>query len=71
MQGTRHDPGFVQRTLEDVFEHVAAQPEREFLLGLSIMEIYNEVQAQVHHCSRLAATSPRCSREPHHFSGVG
>ena len=44
LQGTRQDPGFVQRTLEDVFQHVAAQPDREHLLGLSIMEIYNEVR---------------------------
>ena len=34
----------MHRTLEDVFQHVASQPEREYLLGLSIMEIYNEVK---------------------------
>ena len=44
MQGIPEDHGVVQRTLQDIFAHMEGQPDREFLLGISILEIYNEVR---------------------------
>ena len=43
VQGTPQDHGVVQRTLQQIFAHMESQPEREFLLAVSILEIYNEV----------------------------
>ena len=43
----------VQRALQQIFAHVDAQPEREFLLAISMLEIYNEVvPGPSGHCTR-------------------
>lgn len=42
-QGERTNPGVVPRAVRDVFDIIEKTPGREFLLRLSMMEIYNEV----------------------------
>lgn len=42
-QGAPSDPGIVQRAIRDVFRAIEETPDRDFLLRLSMMEIYNEV----------------------------
>uniref|UniRef100_K3WP33 Kinesin-like protein n=1 Tax=Globisporangium ultimum (strain ATCC 200006 / CBS 805.95 / DAOM BR144) TaxID=431595 RepID=K3WP33_GLOUD len=42
MQGTKTDPGIVQLSVQDIFNHVASHPDMEFLLRFSYLEIYNE-----------------------------
>ncbi|KAK9821387.1 hypothetical protein WJX74_007412 [Apatococcus lobatus] len=43
MMGDRSEPGVVPRAVWDVFDIIEKTPGREFLLRLSMMEIYNEV----------------------------
>jgi centromeric protein E len=43
MKGSSTNPGIIPRALEDVFSIIANTPDREFLLRLSYLEIYNEV----------------------------
>ena len=45
MTGTPEDQGVIGRAVADVFAAVERMPERDFLLQLSMMEIYNEVRA--------------------------
>ena len=45
MTGTPEDQGVIGRAVADVFAAVERTPERDFLLQLSMMEIYNEVRA--------------------------
>ncbi|TDH71453.1 hypothetical protein CCR75_003496 [Bremia lactucae] len=42
MQGGRGDPGIIQLSVQDIFDHIARQPSMEFLLRVSYLEIYNE-----------------------------
>lgn len=44
MQGHDEDPGIVQLALEEIFATIKRSKGRDFLLGLSMLEIYNEVQ---------------------------
>ena len=43
MNGTSDMPGIIPLAIDDVFTFIAEHPEREFLLRVSYMEIYNEV----------------------------
>ena len=43
LQGEPGNPGVVQRAMQDVFEAIEKTPGRDFLLRLSMLEIYNEV----------------------------
>ena len=45
MTGTPEDQGVIGRAVADVFAAVERAPDRDFLLQLSMMEIYNEVSA--------------------------
>lgn len=45
MTGTPEDQGVIGRAVADVFAAVERTPDRDFLLQLSMMEIYNEVRA--------------------------
>ncbi len=47
MNGTSDLPGIIPLAIEDVFTYIAEHPEREFLLRVSYMEIYNEVRNQM------------------------
>ncbi|KAF9362899.1 hypothetical protein BGX34_005285 [Mortierella sp. NVP85] len=40
--GTEMEPGIIPRTVEDVFKYIHENSEREFLLRVSYLEIYNE-----------------------------
>lgn len=40
--GTETQPGITPRAVEDVFKYIRENSEREFLLRVSYMEIYNE-----------------------------
>ena len=40
--GTETQPGVIPLTVHDIFQLVADTPQREFLLRVSYMEIYNE-----------------------------
>ncbi|CAH0486406.1 unnamed protein product [Peronospora farinosa] len=42
MQGGRGDPGIIQLSVQDIFDHIARHPRMEFLLRFSYLEIYNE-----------------------------
>ncbi|KAF9418553.1 hypothetical protein BGZ94_009672, partial [Podila epigama] len=42
MSGTESQPGITPRAVEDVFKYIRENSEREFLLRVSYMEIYNE-----------------------------
>ncbi len=39
----RRNPGLIPLAVQDVFSYIAQSPEREFLLRVSYLEIYNEV----------------------------
>ncbi|KAG0044527.1 hypothetical protein BGZ83_010252 [Gryganskiella cystojenkinii] len=42
MSGTERQPGITPRAVEDVFKYIRENSEREFLLRVSYLEIYNE-----------------------------
>lgn len=43
MMGTDEEPGIVPHAISEVFRQIMATPGKEFLLRMSMMEIYNEV----------------------------
>lgn len=43
MMGGDSEPGIVPHAIAEVFRTIARTPGKEFLLRLSMMEIYNEV----------------------------
>ena len=45
MMGSDDEPGMVPHAIAEVFRQIARTPGKEFLLRLSMMEIYNEVGA--------------------------
>jgi centromeric protein E len=42
MQGTATNPGVIPLAITDIFSYIRETPEREFLLRVSYLEIYNE-----------------------------
>lgn len=42
MQGTASSPGVIPLAITDIFSYIRENPEREFLLRVSYLEIYNE-----------------------------
>ncbi|KAL9225658.1 hypothetical protein vseg_001554 [Gypsophila vaccaria] len=42
MNGSENDPGIIHRAIKDVFDKIQKNDEREFLVRVSYMEIYNE-----------------------------
>ncbi|POO03725.1 Kinesin-like protein [Trema orientale] len=42
MNGSEKDPGIIHRAVEDIFERIQMISDREFLIRVSYMEIYNE-----------------------------
>ncbi|OIW20876.1 hypothetical protein TanjilG_24954 [Lupinus angustifolius] len=42
MNGSENDPGVIPRAVKDVFEKMERMSDREFLIRVSYMEIYNE-----------------------------
>lgn len=48
LQGDGRNPGVVPRALQDVFDIIEKTPGRDFLLRLSMMEIYNEVNVAIY-----------------------
>lgn len=42
MQGTAHQPGVIPLAITDIFSYIRENPNREFLLRVSYLEIYNE-----------------------------
>ena len=43
MLGNPADPGVIPRSIDDIFNHIhSASPEKQFLVRISYMEIYNE-----------------------------
>lgn len=44
MQGELGNPGVVPRAIQHVFDIIEKTPGRDFLLRMSMMEIYNEVR---------------------------
>jgi len=43
MMGTDENPGFIPLAINSIFENIKSNTQREFLLRVSYMEIYNEV----------------------------
>jgi centromeric protein E len=42
MQGTANQPGVIPLAITDIFSYIRENPDREFLLRVSYLEIYNE-----------------------------
>ncbi|KAJ9567621.1 hypothetical protein OSB04_003587 [Centaurea solstitialis] len=42
MNGSENDPGIIHRAIKDIFAKTAMSTDREFLIRVSYMEIYNE-----------------------------
>ncbi|KAJ3395558.1 hypothetical protein HDU92_005534 [Lobulomyces angularis] len=42
MQGTHKDKGIISLSIQDIFNFIIQNPQREFLLRVSYLEIYNE-----------------------------
>ncbi|KAG0016895.1 hypothetical protein BGZ82_000914 [Podila clonocystis] len=42
MSGTQQEPGITPRAVDDIFKHIRENSDREFLLRVSYLEIYNE-----------------------------
>ncbi|CAH1796064.1 unnamed protein product [Owenia fusiformis] len=42
MSGSMFQPGIIRLALEDIFDTVQSEPNREYLIRMSFMEIYNE-----------------------------
>ena len=42
MMGNHDEPGIITRSLSTIFEHIRADNTRQYLLRLSVLEIYNE-----------------------------
>lgn len=42
MRGSNSDKGIIPRAVEDIFSHIEACQEREFMLRVSYLELYNE-----------------------------
>ncbi|KAH9844494.1 kinesin-like protein KIN-7K, chloroplastic [Teratosphaeria destructans] len=42
MQGTANSPGVIPLAITDIFSYIRENPDREFLLRVSYLEIYNE-----------------------------
>ncbi|KAJ3123078.1 hypothetical protein HK098_002227 [Nowakowskiella sp. JEL0407] len=42
MQGNASEPGIIPQAITHIFQHIIDSPEREFLLRVSYLEIYNE-----------------------------
>ncbi|GAB7349628.1 hypothetical protein MBLNU459_g0310t1 [Dothideomycetes sp. NU459] len=42
MQGTAQSPGVIPLAITDIFSYIREKPDREFLLRVSYLEIYNE-----------------------------
>ncbi|PHU20650.1 hypothetical protein BC332_11801 [Capsicum chinense] len=42
MNGTQNDPGIIQRAVNEIFQKIEMTTNREFLIRVSYMEIYNE-----------------------------
>ena len=43
MMGNDEESGLVPRTIQHVFDLIEQHPDKEYLLRLSMLEIYNEV----------------------------
>jgi len=43
MMGTSENPGFIPLAIANIFDYIKNTPQREFLLRVSYLEIYNEV----------------------------
>ena len=44
VQGESPNPGVVPRAIQHIFDIIEKTPGRDFLLRMSMMEIYNEVR---------------------------
>ena len=57
------NPGVVPRAIQHVFDIIEKTPGRDFLLRMSMMEIYNEVQlTTVYFAAVLASLGPACKQ---------
>ncbi|KAL8659019.1 MAG: hypothetical protein Q9226_000645 [Calogaya cf. arnoldii] len=62
MQGTASSPGVIPLAIADIFSYIRETPQREFLLRVSYLEIYNE---KIHDLlSPAAATSSASGLSP-------
>jgi centromeric protein E len=43
MMGTQADPGFIVRAIRHLFQLIEESPDKQFLLRMSYLEIYNEL----------------------------
>ncbi|XP_048340403.1 centromere-associated protein E-like [Sphaerodactylus townsendi] len=62
MLGTESSPGILRMGIEDVFRTICGTPDREFLLRISYMEIYNETIKDLL-CNDITKKKPLVVRE--------
>ncbi len=43
MKGDKSSPGIIRLGIQDIFKYIDKTPEREYLLRVSYIEIYNEI----------------------------
>lgn len=55
MQGTARSPGVIPLAITDIFSYIRETPQREFLLRVSYLEIYNE---KIHDLLSTPASGP-------------
>ena len=56
VQGELRNPGVVPRAIQHVFDIIEKTPGRDFLLRMSMMEIYNEVRlTAAQHAAKLVS----------------
>ena len=61
VQGELRNPGVVPRAIQHVFDIIEKTPGRDFLLRMSMMEIYNEVRlTSAQHAATLVSASWFC-----------
>eukprot|EP01137_Pigoraptor_chileana_P022170 Opistho-2@86808 len=68
MKGVADEPGFIPLAIQDVFSYIQETPEREFLLRVSYIEIYNEV---INDLFEPESTNLKCHEDPKRGVYVG
>ncbi|KAG0309260.1 hypothetical protein BGZ98_004109 [Dissophora globulifera] len=79
MSGTERQPGITPRAVEDVFKYIRENSEREFLLRVSYLEIYNEsirdllspeaIDLRIHEDRRVIESRERAPTAPRSPTG--
>ncbi|BFZ62823.1 Kinesin-like protein kip2 [Saitoella coloradoensis] len=64
MQGNPSSPGIIPLAIDDIFAYIRDTPDREFLLRISYLEIYNERLRDLLADPTTAAIEPKLREDP-------